>query len=147
VDQAFPVVAGHRTYLRQVFDNLLSNAIKFMADQQAAEIRITSARKGAEVWFSVSDNGCGIPPEQREQVFEPFVRLQPQLAKGSGIGLPIVKRIVELYRGRVWIEPQSAPGCTVTFAIPAMGGFPFKDAGEDGSGRPVQEVGTQSPLA
>jgi signal transduction histidine kinase len=144
VQDALPTVACHRAYLRQVFDNLISNALKFSADERAPEIRVTAQRKGDRVHFSVSDNGVGIPPEQRQRVFEPFVRLNPAETKGSGIGLAIVKRIVELYDGTVWVEPQQ-PGCTVTFTLPVLGSL-RGDPGQTGAtvdpvriGVPVEE--------
>jgi signal transduction histidine kinase len=120
VADAFPMVAGHRAYLRQVFDNLISNAIKFSAGRPEPEIRVTAQRRGDRVHFSVTDNGCGIPPQYRERAFDPFVRLHSE-AKGSGIGLTIVKRIVELYGGDVWVQPHGPPGCTVTFTFPVLG--------------------------
>ncbi len=120
VARGFPMVACHRDYLRQVFDNLISNAVKFAGGRPDPEIRITVQRKDASACFSVSDNGPGIPSALHSRVFEPFVRLRPDLSKGSGIGLTIVKRIVEMYGGRVWIEPQEAAGCTVTFTLPVM---------------------------
>lgn len=116
-----PPVACHRDYLRQVFDNLISNSVKFLDGPSDREIRITAKTEGAVVRMSVADNGPGIPPELRERVFEPFVRLRPDLPqKGSGIGLTIVKRIVEMYGGRVWVESSEGPGCTVTFTLPLM---------------------------
>jgi len=117
---SFPMVACHRAYLRQVFDNLISNAIKFSGSLPDLTIRVAAQRQGEWVHFSVADNGCGIRHEHRERVFDPFVRLHPEV-KGSGIGLTIVKRIVELYGGEVWIEPDGPPGCTVTFTLPVMG--------------------------
>lgn len=121
VGKEFPLVACHRAYLRQVFDNLISNAIKFSGHRADPEIRIEARRCGERVQFSVSDNGSGIPPEHRERVFEPFVRVSAPSVKGSGIGLTIVKRIVELYGGEVRVEPESLYGCTVTFTLPALG--------------------------
>jgi signal transduction histidine kinase/CHASE3 domain sensor protein len=121
VEKEIPLVACHRAYLRQVFDNLISNAIKFSGHRADPEIRIEARRCGERVQFSVSDNGSGIPPEHRERVFEPFVRVSAPSVKGSGIGLTIVKRIVELYGGQVWVEPESRSGCTVTFTLPALG--------------------------
>jgi signal transduction histidine kinase/CHASE3 domain sensor protein len=112
-------VSCHRAYLRQVFDNLISNAIKFSAGQSEPRIRITAKRQGDMIQFSVSDNGRGVPAEQRAHVFEPFVRLDSSI-EGSGIGLSIVKRIVEFYQGRIWIEDSSSQGCTVTFAMPML---------------------------
>jgi len=121
VETAFPMVACHRAYLRQVFDNLISNAIKFSGDRPDPLMLITTKRADSQVQFFVTDNGIGIPPQQRERVFEPFVRLHSGSARGSGIGLAIVKRIIELYGGRVWIESPEGPGCAVIFTLPALG--------------------------
>jgi signal transduction histidine kinase/CHASE3 domain sensor protein len=115
-----PRVAGHRAYLRQVFDNLLSNAIKFSAGSSPPTIRIFAERRNDRVHISVADNGPGIPRDQHERVFEPFVRLNPGAFKGTGIGLTIVSRIVELYGGRVWVEPGRGRGCTITVALPVL---------------------------
>jgi signal transduction histidine kinase len=120
VADSLPVVACHHAYLRQVLDNLISNAVKFSDGQADPQIRIAARTEGPMVFLSVSDNGPGIPPQHRERVFEPFARLHPGGPKGSGIGLTIVKRIVEMYGGRVWIEPQEPPGCTVTFSLPLL---------------------------
>lgn len=121
VGRALPMVACHRAYLRQVFDNLVSNAVKFSGDRPDPEIRVEARVKEDRVHFSVMDNGCGIPPEQRARVFEPFVQLNSSSVKGTGIGLTIVKRIVELYGGEVWVEPEGPPGCAVTFTLPVLG--------------------------
>jgi signal transduction histidine kinase/CHASE3 domain sensor protein len=123
VAREFPLVPCHRAYLRQVFDNLISNAVKFSQDSPSPEIRIEARVKEERVHFSVSDNGCGILPQHRERAFEPFVRVGSSSTKGMGIGLTIVKRIVELYGEQVWIEPQDPPGCTVTFTLPPLGDF------------------------
>ncbi len=120
VQPGFPMVACHRAYLRQVLDNLVSNALKFSGGRPDFRIWITAEQREHGVRFSVADNGVGIPPEDRERVFEPFVRLSPASAKGSGIGLAIVKRIIELYEGRVWIEDNEYSGCTVSFTLPAL---------------------------
>ena len=123
VQEDLPLVACHEAYLRQVFDNVLSNAIKFSRTSESPLIRITWERKKEHIYFRVSDNGPGIPPEDRERVFAPFVRLNPETTAGSGIGLTIVRRIVELYGGRIWIESQTGGGCAVTFTMPALGDF------------------------
>lgn len=121
VQPALPLVACHGAYLRQVFDNIISNAIKFTGGCAEPRIRITWERKGEQVSFKVSDNGCGIAPSDQARVFEPFVRLHADSVPGSGIGLTIVKRIVELYGGRVWIESNPSGGCSVCFTIPVLG--------------------------
>jgi signal transduction histidine kinase/CHASE3 domain sensor protein len=120
MERGFPPVACHRGYLRQIFDNLISNAIKF-ANGPKAEIRLSAQLQGATAWFSVTDNGPGIPAQHRERVFEPFVRLTPDGTRGSGIGLTIVKRIVELYGGKVSVDGAQPSGCTVSFTLPLLG--------------------------
>lgn len=72
------------------------------------------------VAFSVEDQGIGIPSTQRIRVFQPFVRLLMSGAAGSGIGLTIIQRIVELYGGKVWIDEAEGPGCTVLFTVPSF---------------------------
>lgn len=131
VPDTLALVACHHAYLRQVFDNLISNALKFSQASARPEICITARKGGAMMFLSVSDNGPGIPPQHRARVFEPFARLQPGGVRGSGIGLTIVKRIVEMYGGRVWIEEQGTPGCTVTFSLPLLvdRSGPLPDAG------------------
>lgn len=122
-DGSSPMVACHRAYFYQAIDNLVSNAIKFSADRPDPLIEITWKQVEDRVKFSVSDNGAGIPESERRRVFEPFVRLHPATVKGSGIGLAIVQRIVELYDGEVWIEPGIHAGCTVSFTLPVLGEF------------------------
>jgi len=75
------------------------------------------------VRFSVFDTGIGIPESKRIHVFEPFVRLHPATTPGSGIGLAIVRRIVDLYNGEVWIEPNAPTGSTVSLTLPVLGNF------------------------
>ncbi|GIW54878.1 MAG: hypothetical protein KatS3mg082_1282 [Nitrospiraceae bacterium] len=123
VGQGFPLVACHHAYLRQVFDNLISNSVRFTPEDVSPDIAITAARDGPMACFAIRDRGVGIPADKRKRVFEPFVRLQLGGDKGSGIGLTIVKRIVELYGGQVWIEPNEGPGCTVKFTLPVLGEF------------------------
>jgi signal transduction histidine kinase len=121
VEGVSPMVACHRAYFHQAIDNLVSNAIKFSADRPDPSLAITWRQTGDRVKFSVSDNGIGIPESERRRVFEPFVRLNPSATPGSGIGLAIVRRIVELYDGEVWIEPGVRAGCTVSFTLPILG--------------------------
>lgn len=118
IDSGFPLVACHGAYLRQVFDNLISNALKYARPGEPPSLTISSKTEKHMVCFSVCDQGIGIPTDQRTRVFQPFVRLGQSDASGSGIGLAIVQRIVELYGGHVWIEESGGKGCTVKFTIP-----------------------------
>jgi signal transduction histidine kinase len=128
VQEEFPLVACHRAYLRQVFDNLMSNAMKYAGQGATPEISITAVRLRDRVQFAVYDNGPGIPTAQRERVFQPFIRLNPEQIKGSGIGLTIVRRIIELYGGEVWIESANGAGCRVAFTLPALGALTYEGA-------------------
>lgn len=118
IEAALPLVACHGAYLRQVFDNLISNALKYARPGEPPLIAISYRIENHMVCFSVKDRGIGIPEEQRSRVFQPFVRLMQLTSTGSGIGLTIVQRIVELYGGQVWIEGVDGEGCTVRFTLP-----------------------------
>ena len=120
VEPGLPLVACHGAYLRQIFDNLVSNALKFTRAGESPLVRISGRIAGPMVAFSVKDQGIGIPSTQRIRVFQPFVRLLMSEAAGSGIGLTIIQRIVELYGGKVWIDGAEGTGCTVLFTVPSF---------------------------
>lgn len=103
-----PTVEGDRARLLEVFENLLGNAVKFMGAQPAPRIDV-SLRPGPEPVIVVSDNGIGIDPRFKERVFDLFERLDKGVA-GTGIGLAVVKRIVEFHGGRIWVESTGVPG-------------------------------------
>lgn len=103
-----PTVAGDRMRLLEVFENLLGNAMKFMGAQAAPRIEV-GLREGPEKVIVVSDNGVGIDPKFKDRVFDLFERLDKTIP-GTGIGLAIVKRIVEFHGGRIWVESTGVPG-------------------------------------
>ena len=110
-----PTVRAEPTALRRVFQNLLSNAVKFGAEEDP-RIAITSHREEDRWRFTIADNGPGIPSQDRERVFVMFERLgAPQ--KGTGIGLPICRRIVERHGGRMWVGEASGGGAAFHFTI------------------------------
>jgi len=113
-----PVVTGDQEQLVRLLQNLIGNAIKYRS-QAAPLISVVAHRNGQNWIFSVSDNGIGIDPKYREQIFELFERLHGSHTSGVGIGLAISKRIVELHRGRIWVESQPGAGSTFKFTIPA----------------------------
>lgn len=120
VEPGLPLVACHGAYLRQIFDNLISNALKFTRPGESPFVRISGLVQGSMVAFSVVDHGIGIPSTQRTRVFQPFVRLLTSEAAGSGIGLTIIQRIVDLYGGTVRIDGAEGLGCTVQFTVPSF---------------------------
>ena len=114
-----PVVRGDRLRLLEVVQNLLDNAAKFMGDQKEPRIEIGPRRDGEETVIFVRDNGIGIDPQHRERVFGLFDKLDPK-GEGTGVGLALVKRIVELLGGRIWVESEGRlKGSTFCFTLPA----------------------------
>ncbi len=113
----FPVVHVDRTRVVIVLVNLIENSINYMGEQRYPRVEIGyRVEKGEHVFF-VRDNGVGIDPSEHEKVFEPFYRLNTD-SKGTGVGLTIVKRIIEVHDGRIWIESEPGEGCTVCFTLP-----------------------------
>ena len=107
------VLYGDRTRLIEIFMNLVDNAVKFMGDQPAPRVEIGVEQVGEELALHVRDNGIGIDPELQSLVFGLFHKLDPG-SEGEGIGLALVRRIVELHGGRIWVESEG-PGKGTTF--------------------------------
>ncbi len=113
-----PVVFGDRLRLWEVLQNLVDNAAKFMGSQAHPQIEIGCRRDGDETICYVRDNGVGIDPTYHEKVFGLFDRLDTNI-EGTGVGLAIVKRVVELHGGRIWVESEGpGQGSTFCFTIP-----------------------------
>ena len=129
VDPGLPLVACHGAYLRQIFDNLVFNALKFTRAGEPPVVRVSGRVQGPMVAFSVEDHGIGIPSTQRARVFQPFVRLLKSEAPGSGIGLAIIQRIVDLYGGKVWIDATEGLGCTIIHGSEFSGARGASNAG------------------
>ncbi|MEX2303837.1 MAG: ATP-binding protein, partial [Bryobacterales bacterium] len=116
-----PVVQGQRAQLIQLFQNLIGNAVKYHGDD-APRVRVSAEKRGGEWLLTVRDNGIGIDPEFRDQVFEIFRRLHGRSQySGTGIGLAICKKIVESHGGRIWVESEAGRGATFQFTLPARG--------------------------
>lgn len=114
-----PVASGDATLLEQVFLNLLSNAFKFSRDRDPAVIEIHGTEAPEECVYYVQDNGAGFDMAQAEKLFGVFQRLDGAANfEGTGIGLAIVKRIIDLHRGRVWAEGKPGEGATFYFSLP-----------------------------
>lgn len=112
------MVYGDRVRLLQVISNLLENAIKFMGTQKDPRIEISFAHQSGEDTICVKDNGMGIAPEHMARIFTIFERLNPGIA-GSGIGLALVKRIIEVHGGKCWAESEGiGKGSIFCFSLP-----------------------------
>jgi PAS domain S-box-containing protein len=116
-----PKLHGDRIRLREVFENLIGNAAKYMGNQTDPLIEIGVREREDEKVFYVKDNGMGIDPQYHARIFNLFEKLNPAI-EGTGIGLAIVKRIIEVHGGRVWAESEGiGKGSTFCFTIPAAG--------------------------
>ena len=103
VQTNLPPVRGDSLRLSVIVQNLVENAVKYMGDQVAPRIEISTRQDGKECVFVVSDNGMGIEPRFHEHIFGLFTRLDDE-GEGTGIGLALVKRIIEVHGGRIWVE-------------------------------------------
>lgn len=114
-----PTLVMVRAEALQIFQNLMSNAIKYADKERPLDIQV-SARKVDSFWeFSLADNGIGIEPEHFDRIFQIFQRLHTrQEYSGTGVGLSIVKKIVESKGGRVWVESVPSQGSTFLFTLP-----------------------------
>ena len=112
-----PVIQGNKIQLTQVFQNLIDNAIKFRGKKKT-EITITVEELPSKWRIAVSDNGIGISPEYHQRIFIIFQRLHThEEYTGTGIGLALCKKIIELHGGEVWVESKKNKGTTFTFTI------------------------------
>jgi signal transduction histidine kinase len=114
------IVYGSETQLRQAMANLVSNAIKYTPDEGRVEVRLR--QEGGRLQLSVSDSGFGIAPERQGRIFERFYRArEPGTEKiaGTGLGLSLVKTVVERHGGEVWFESEPGKGSTFGFWVPA----------------------------
>jgi signal transduction histidine kinase len=122
IDPWLPTVEGDRQRLLEVYQNLIDNAVKFMGDQEEPRVEIGQRPDGDGVVLWVRDNGIGIDPRYKERVFQLFERLEPDRFEGTGIGLALVKRIVEVHGGRIWIESDGpGRGTTLCFTLGSVG--------------------------
>ena len=114
-----PTVHVDRMRIVEVLVNLIENSINYMGEQPYPKIEIGYRADEGEIVFFVRDNGIGIEPSQHEKVFGLFYKVDGS-TKGTGAGLAIVKRIIEVHGGRVWIESEKGKGCTVCFTLPVV---------------------------
>jgi len=114
-----PEIMGDRTLLNGVFANLLDNALTYHRSGVPLRVEVTCQTEAEEVILRVTDNGIGIPPESQEKIFDLFQRLHDEDEfPGTGIGLAVVKKSVELLGGRVWVESKVGSGSTFAVHLP-----------------------------
>lgn len=113
-----PAVVGDFDPLAKVLQHLIGNAIKF-AGRPDPQIHLAAREEGADVIFSVRDNGPGIEPAHFERIFGLFRRLHGRDIPGNGLGLAYARRAIESLGGRIWVESQPGGGSTFLFTLPA----------------------------
>jgi signal transduction histidine kinase len=122
MDERLGTVRGDERKVKQVLLNLLSNALKFTPEGGRIDVRATVNEGMAEV--SVADTGVGIAPEDQGAIFEEFrqVGTADKKVEGTGLGLALSRKFIELHGGRIWVKSQVGQGSTFTFTIPTRGG-------------------------
>ena len=120
VQDNLPIILCDEERMKDVLSNLLANAIKFMGNNNQGQIRIGCDKNGDYYNFYVEDTGIGIQEEYQKQIFKIFRRLGDIEVEGSGVGLAMVKKIVELHKGKIWVESpvKDGGGSRFCFAIP-----------------------------
>ena len=118
VGEGLPMVEAEEIRVYQVLRNLLENALKFTSGVARPRVEITCTRREGEAVICVQDNGVGIPGEWHSEVFKPFFRGGGEASPGLGIGLSTVKRAVEGWNGRVWVESRPGEGAAFYFTLP-----------------------------
>jgi signal transduction histidine kinase len=116
IEPGLPIVRVDRVRMVQVMQNLITNSIKFMGQQEFPLIEIGTFKTEGTSGFFVKDNGIGIDPEDQPQIFELFNKLDGA-SEGSGIGLALVKRIIEVHGGQIWVESELGKGATFFFTL------------------------------
>jgi light-regulated signal transduction histidine kinase (bacteriophytochrome) len=118
---ALPMVMADAAQLGQVFSNLVGNAIKYRREGVPPVVRVSAEREGRSWRFSVADNGIGIEAEYFDRIFVIFQRLHTRDEyPGTGIGLAVVRRIVERHGGRTRVESTPGEGSTFSFTLPVV---------------------------
>lgn len=116
--EELPMASGSPTDMLQVMQNLIGNALKFRRANTVPEVWVKGRNEGPHSFYAVSDNGIGIEPAYKEQIFAPFKRLHGRsVYAGSGIGLAIAQKVVERYGGRIWVTSVPGEGSTFQFTI------------------------------
>ncbi len=121
-EEGLAPVAADPDKVRQVLVNLVENAVKYSPDGGRVQVELTGV--GAQVRFSVADEGLGIPHAEQRRIFEKFYRLDPNMTRGiggTGLGLYICRELVRRMHGRIWVESETGRGSTFTFELPIAG--------------------------
>jgi len=113
-----PSCIGDESQINQVFSNLIDNALKFLSPEQSGIITIKSHIDNGQACYTIEDNGIGIAPDKQEKVFEIFYQINRQPGKGEGMGLALIRRIIERHNGTIWVESEPGIGSKFHVTMP-----------------------------
>jgi signal transduction histidine kinase len=124
--EELPPCYGDETQIDQVFSNLVDNALKFLDPDRPGIIKISGKEEEGWVTYCVEDDGIGIADKDRERIFEIFCRLDPDASAGEGLGLTIVRKILDRHGGRVWVESELGKGSRLLVSLQIREGIDDK---------------------
>lgn len=117
---ALPPCHGDQTQISQVFANLLDNALKYRHPDRAGVIRVSGREESAAVTYSIEDNGLGIAEEHQDAIYKIFHRLDPHHGAGEGLGLTIVRSVIDRHSGKIWVESEPKRGSKFYVSLPRV---------------------------
>jgi signal transduction histidine kinase len=121
IDSNLPFIHVDEDMIRRVLINLVDNAIKYGYDSDEITLMITAVPEKAKIYFSVRDQGSGIPPQYRQTIFDKFERIQRESeSKGLGLGLAFCRLAVEAHNGRIWVSDAPGGGASFNFNLPLV---------------------------
>ena len=115
---SLPTCQGDEMQINQVFSNLLDNALKYLAPNRRGVIRVCGQEEPDRVVYSIEDNGIGIAAQHQDSIYKVFHRLDPQRGTGEGLGLTIVRRILDRHGGKIWLESEVNEGSRFYLSLP-----------------------------
>ncbi len=118
--ESLPPCLGDASQINQVFSNILDNALKYLDESRPGVIRIYAKVEDGQSIYCVEDNGAGIAPEHQSKIFEIFHRLEPDKKSGEGLGLTIVRHILDRHNGKVWAESELGKGSKFFVSLPSV---------------------------
>ncbi|HIJ53259.1 MAG TPA: PAS domain S-box protein [Planctomycetes bacterium] len=118
--ELLPPSVGDASQINQVFSNILDNALKYLDESQPGMIRIYAKIEDGQSIYCVEDNGVGIAGEHQSKIFEIFHRLEPDRKSGEGLGLTIVRHILDRHNGKVWVESEPGKGSKFFVSLPSV---------------------------
>ena len=118
--ESLPPCLGDSSQINQIFSNILDNALKYLDESRPGMIHIYAKIENGQNIYCVEDNGAGIAPEHQSKIFEIFHRLEPGGKSGEGLGLTIVRRILERHNGKVWVESELGKGSKFFVSLPSV---------------------------